>query len=98
MGIGILEAERMAIIALRKRYPNEGARKLAKRIFSRQGFGHDDAALVLTIGHRPELSIYSVIRRHDAKGYYANGGEAKACKARREWADKVVGRKAVANA
>lgn len=63
-----LKAERDAIITLRKTYPDMPAKRLAKKIFSRDfGIYSDDFRTAHRSSFRPLLSIYSVIRRFDAK-------------------------------
>jgi hypothetical protein len=76
----IVAEERLAIIAIRKANPSISAWALAKHIKL-----HKFAvrSMIAQPSCRPLLSIYAVIRRFDAKGYYADGGEAKAALWRR---------------
>jgi hypothetical protein len=83
MSYPAFQSERDAIVTIRKAYPNEGPYALAKRIKSRDHFVGDELACCDQVAVRPVYSILGVIRRYDAKGYYAEKGEAVAARFRR---------------
>jgi hypothetical protein len=66
MGKTMYQSELDAIRSLRDAFPNEGPKKFANRIHARGFDNADHKKLAANTQLRTILSIYSVIRRHDA--------------------------------
>jgi hypothetical protein len=64
---GAFRSEVLAIQKLRAKYPDAGQKTLASQIVARNFLNDEDRKTAADTGSRTFYSVYSVIRRHDAK-------------------------------